>query len=56
MFLPGDHHHYGEVSERVMTIFRSFTPLVELKPAEEKQLELNPANSVSARDDFPQLR
>ena len=29
---------------------------VELKPAEEKQLELNPANSVSARGDFPQLR
>jgi tetratricopeptide (TPR) repeat protein len=27
---------------------------VELKPAEEKQLDLNPGNSVAARDDFPQ--
>jgi Tetratricopeptide repeat len=26
---------------------------VELKPAEEKQLDLNPGNSVAARDDFP---
>jgi tetratricopeptide (TPR) repeat protein len=29
---------------------------VELKPAEEQQLELNPGNSVAARDDFPQAR
>ena len=29
VFLPGDHAHYGEVSRRVMTILRSFTPLVE---------------------------
>ncbi len=27
---------------------------VELKPAEEKHLELNPGNSVAVRDDFPQ--
>jgi hypothetical protein len=26
---------------------------VELKPAEEKQLDLNPGNSVTVRDDFP---
>ena len=26
---------------------------VELKPAEEKQLDLNPGNSVAVRDDFP---
>ena len=29
---------------------------VELKPAEEKQLDLNPGNSLSVRDDFPQPR
>lgn len=29
---------------------------VELKPAEEQQLELNPGNSVAVRDDFPQGR
>jgi tetratricopeptide (TPR) repeat protein len=29
---------------------------VELKPADEKQLELNPGNSVAVRDDFPQPR
>jgi tetratricopeptide (TPR) repeat protein len=29
---------------------------VELKSAEEKQLELNPGNSVAVRDDFPQPR
>ncbi len=29
---------------------------VELKPAEEQQLELNPGNSVAVRDDFPQPR
>jgi tetratricopeptide (TPR) repeat protein len=29
---------------------------VELKPAEETQLELNPGNSVAVRDDFPQPR
>jgi len=29
---------------------------VELKPTEEKQLDLNPGNSVAMRDDFPQGR
>jgi tetratricopeptide (TPR) repeat protein len=29
---------------------------VELKPSEEQQLELNPGNTVAARDDFPQPR
>jgi len=29
---------------------------VELKPAEEQQLELNPGNSVAVRDDFPESR
>jgi hypothetical protein len=26
---------------------------VELKPAEEKQLDLNSGNSVTVRDDYP---
>jgi tetratricopeptide (TPR) repeat protein len=29
---------------------------VELKPSEEKQLELGPGNSLAAQDDFPQHR
>ena len=29
---------------------------VELKPSEEKELSLDPANSVAVRDDFPQPR
>jgi hypothetical protein len=27
---------------------------VELKPGEQKQLELTPANSTATRDDFPE--
>jgi tetratricopeptide (TPR) repeat protein len=30
--------------------------LVELKPGEEQQLDLNPGNTVAVRDDFPQTR